>query len=122
MTNAEKVREFMLKFGFPAHNHPGVINDKDFLFRYQLCLEEIEELLQSHRAKNIIGIADALADLLYVTYGLAHYYGIPIDDVFEEVHRANMEKVRGVGKRESEIDVVKPGGWQEPDLRRVIYK
>lgn len=122
-TNFEKVGNFRRRFGLDTEKLPQVPDTEQFLFRYGHIMEEMTELLQAYRAKRIADMADALADILYVVYGTAHECGIPIDAVFDEVHRANMEKVRATdesGKRGSKFDVVKPEGWQPPDLHRVI--
>jgi Uncharacterized protein conserved in bacteria len=126
-TNFEKVRAFHEKFGLaPNVSRPRILDDKLFLFRYDLCLEEMHELLRAHRRGSIVDVADALADLLYVAYGLAVYCNIPMDAVFAEVHRANMTKIRSLGDgdrrstRSSRFDVVKPDDWQPPDIASVL--
>lgn len=123
-SNFNKVGDFHKKFGLPYHptDQPMILDDETFLFRYHLILEETVELLHAHRAKDLVQCADAIADLLYVVYGLANYMHLPIDMVFDVVHEANMKKERAKGaddsrgKRHSSIDVVKPEGWQPPDL------
>lgn len=125
-TNFEKVGEFRIKFGLGIRSGVRAPEDDVFLFRYELCLEELKELLAAHRKLDLVGVADAIADLLYVTYGMAYEYGIPIDDVFAEVHRANMQKVRAkgdddpLGVRKSGSDVVKPDGFVPPNIKRVL--
>lgn len=128
MTNFEMVAEFRNKFGFPTLDSHDlmIIDDAAFLFRYNLIIEEAHELLVAHRKADIVAVADAIADLLYVTYGIAHEYGLPIDEVFVEVHRANMQKERSTGandprgKRGSGADVIKPEGFKPPDIYRVL--
>jgi predicted HAD superfamily Cof-like phosphohydrolase len=127
-SNFEKVREFHDKFrlSYDHAPHPRVLDDHQFLFRYDLCEEELHEILKAHRKSDVVALADGLADLLYVTYGMALMCGIPIDDVFAEVHRANMRKERSGGDddqrstRGSRFDVIKPVGWQGPDVGRVL--
>lgn len=127
-SNFQMVRQFHEKFGLTEDypERPDCLTDKDFLFRYHLCEEEMLELLSAHRRRDIVEVADALADLLYVTYGLALAAGVPMDAVFAEVHRANMRKVRSkgiddpLGKRSSKSDVLKPPGWQPPDVAAIL--
>jgi len=129
MTDFERVGEFLAKFGLPVHvgdGPPQLIDAEAFMFRYQLLLEELGELLLAYRAGDLAGVADALVDLSYVTLGTAHMFGLPFDAVFAEVHRANMQKERASGdgdgrsKRGSSLDVVKPRGWTPPDVAAAI--
>ena len=129
-SNFEKVQAFMRKFKivdeWKRDGEPHLLDDKSFLFRYHLIAEETHELLKAHRKGDIVEMADALADLLYVVYGMADLSAIPIDAVFAEVHRANMTKVRSrgdddpLGKRNSKLDVVKPAGFKPPDVAKVL--
>jgi len=125
-TNFEKVIEFREQFHLPSYSQPSLLKDEDFLFRYQLCAEELLEIMQAHRKGSVADFADGLADLLYVVYGLAHESGIPIDMVFAEVHRANMQKIRTTrenpGKRNSTNDVAKPADWKPPDIVGVLAR
>ena len=124
-TNAERVKEFRDRFGLCTPSQACLIDAVEFMFRFELILEETKELFSAYRSSDVVGIADALADLLYVTYGLAHEHGIPIDEVFAEVHRANMTKVRAStdgsdSKRGSTSDVVKPADFCPPDVERIL--
>ena len=128
-TNFERVGAFHQKFDLPVAGptaKPHIIDDETFLFRLDLILEETTELLREHRKRDIAKVADAIGDTLYVLYGLAHYMAIPIDQVFEEIHRANISKERSTGNsdvrstRGSAIDVVKPAGFLPPDIQRII--
>ena len=128
-TNFERVGHFHQKFDLPVAGptaKPRIIDDETFLFRLDLILEETTEMLRDHRKRDVAKTADAIGDLLYVAYGLAHYMGIPIDQVFEEIHRANMSKERSSGNsdarstRGSAIDVVKPEGFRPPDIQGII--
>jgi predicted HAD superfamily Cof-like phosphohydrolase len=127
-SNFQSVGDFHEKFGLPVTGHSPltIIDNSAFLFRYQFLMEELQELLSAHRSNNLAGVADALADLVYVALGTAHMYGIPFDEVFEEVQRANMTKERSKGsgddrsKRGSSLDVVKPIGWKAPDINKVL--
>jgi predicted HAD superfamily Cof-like phosphohydrolase len=134
MTDFDSVGEFHKKFRLPVTGDtvyspgavPQVISDETFLYRYQHLHEELHELVRAQRDRDLPGIADALADLVYVALGTAHFYGIPFDAVFAEVQRANMAKERADGsndprsKRGSAFDVVKPTGWQPPDIIGVL--
>ena len=130
MTDFEAVGQFNLKFGLPVTGDmtPHVVSDELFLYKYQHLQEELHELLHAQRDRNLPRIADALADLVYVALGTAHAYGIPFDDVFAEVQRANMEKARvdGAGdarsKRGHAWDIVKPEGWRPPDVKGVLQR
>jgi len=129
MTNFKSVGKFHEQFGLPFVNDgtvPWVIPDEDFLYRYEHLHEELHELVVAQRDRDLPKVADALADLVYVALGTAHFYGIPFDDVFAEVQRANMSKVRSLGKddprskRRSHFDIVKPDGWTGPDIVGVL--
>lgn len=127
MSLFDDVGEFHERFDLPrtitrGSQRPGMIPPDQFMFRYGFLQEELAELLKAYRDEDLIKIADALADLVYVALGTAHFFGIPFDRVWSEVHRANMEKIRSRGrhdprsKRGSEFDVVKPEGWDPPDI------
>lgn len=136
MSDFKSVGEFHKKFRLPVSGDlvystvipPHMIDDATFLYRYQHLQEELHELLRSHRDKDLPGIADALVDLVYVALGTAHFYGIPFDEVFAEVQRANMSKERATGagdprtKRKSAFDVVKPAGWIPPDITGILNR
>jgi predicted HAD superfamily Cof-like phosphohydrolase len=128
-SNFRSVGKFHQKFGLPVSGDgvmPRRLDDETFLYRYQHLQEELIELLTAHRAHDLIKVADALADLVYVALGTAHFYGIPFDEVFAEVQRANMEKERATGsgdprtKRGSHFDVVKPQGWRPPNIAKIL--
>lgn len=130
-TNSDMVGEFMRKFGLPTEGsmfRSRILDDKTFLFRYHLMEEELHEILKAHRQGDVVALADGIADLLYVTYGLAQHCGIPIDEVFEEVHEANMRKERSSGDGDPRsprcdgLDVVKPIGWTPPDVAAIITR
>jgi predicted HAD superfamily Cof-like phosphohydrolase len=90
--------------------------------RLRLIAEEYEELRLAHDASDIIEIADALADLIYVACGMAVAYGIPLNEVYAEVQRSNMAKVGEDGEPiyRSDGKVLKPEGWTPPDIARVL--
>ena len=87
----------------------------EFSQRVAFMEEEIEELGQAYIDKDLVAVADALADLVYVALGTAHMMGIPFDQVFKTVHAANMRKMRGMTKRGMVFDACKPEGWVGPE-------
>jgi predicted HAD superfamily Cof-like phosphohydrolase len=119
MTPVEMVRAFHEKHGHPTRNIPGfeTCSAELRLLRVRLIMEEAAEAVQAIHEKDIVETADALADLLYVVYGAALAFGIPLDSVVAEVHRSNMTKpslnVHGKGG--------KGDGYTPPDIRKALY-
>ncbi len=122
MTNAEKVKEFMEAFGQEVKESPELADHKTACLRLKLILEEFEELEDAQAEGHLVGIADALSDLLYVVYGTAHTFGIPIDKCFEEVHNSNMSKrsVDGNPIFREDGKVLKGPNFYEPDLKGIL--
>jgi len=121
MTNFEKVAEFMNAFKQDVETEPGWTSVSEL--RYNLIDEELKELRQALDERNLIEVADALTDLLYVVYGAGHSFGINLDKCFEEVHNSNMSKLDEDGEpiyREDGKVLKGPNYWQ-PDLKRVLY-
>ena len=118
MTNAERVKEFMEVFGQEVKESPELVDHKTAMLRLKLILEEYEELEDAQAEGYLVGVADALSDILYVVYGAAHAFGIPIDECFEEVHNSNMSKLGADGKPIFRADgkVLKGPDFYEPDL------
>ena len=98
MTNFEKVRLFMSTFGQEVKKKSGLSTDKINNLRINLIEEELIELKDAVRKKDIKEVADALTDILYVTYGAGHAFGINLDNCFEEVQKSNMSKLGEDGK------------------------
>ena len=98
MTNFEKVGEFMKTFGQEVKSKSSLSSYKINILRINLIEEELEELKQAINQKNLIEVADALTDILYVTYGAGHAFGINLDKCFEEVQNSNMSKLGNDGK------------------------
>ena len=98
MTNFEKVGLFMKTFGQEVKNKTELSTEKINLLRISLIKEELEELQQAVRENNILEVADALTDILYVTYGSGHAFGINLDKCFNEVQESNMSKLGSDGK------------------------
>ncbi|PHX89403.1 MAG: phosphoribosyl-ATP diphosphatase [Pelagibacteraceae bacterium] len=93
MTNFNKVGIFMKTFGQEVKNLPSFSSDKINKLRYDLIKEELDELKEAMDKKDILEVADALTDILYVTYGAGHAFGINLDKCFEEVQNSNMSKL-----------------------------
>lgn len=88
---------------------------------YRHVLEEVAEIGAALDDGDVVAAADGIADAIYVLCGLAARLGVPLDEVWAEVHAANMRKVRGPGPR-GDIDVVKPADWQPPDVAGVVRR
>ena len=121
-TNFEKARDFMRAFGQDVHTRATLPNEKTRNLRYELIREELEELLDAINKENLVEIADALTDILYVTYGAGHAFGIDLDTCYTEVHRSNMSKLGQDGKPIHREDgkVMKGPGYSPPNLIPVI--
>ena len=113
----------MEAFGQEVKETPKLVDHKTAMLRLGLILEEYKELEEAQNEEDLVGIADALADILYVVYGAAHAYGIPIDECFDEVHNSNMSKLGADGKPIFRADgkVLKGPDFYEPDLKGVLY-
>ena len=98
MTNYEKVGIFMKTFGQEVKLDPSFSTDKINKLRLSLIKEELEELSDAMNKKNLLEVADALTDILYVTYGAGHAFGINLDKCFDEVQSSNMSKLDANGK------------------------
>ena len=98
MSNFEKVGLFMRTFGQEVKNKSGLSTEKINNLRVSLINEELEEFKEAIKNKNIKEMADALTDILYVTYGAGHAFGIDLDKCFDEVQRSNMSKLGNDGK------------------------
>ena len=98
MSNFNKVKTFMETFGQEVRTKPSFSTEKINNLRYDLIKEELEELKVAMENKDILEVADALTDILYVTYGAGHAFGIDLDKCFEEVQNSNMSKLDRDGK------------------------
>lgn len=119
-TNFEKVAEFMTAFGQTVETRPTWTSVSEL--RYDLIDEELKELRQAIDERNIVEVADALTDLLYVVYGAGHSFGLDLDKCFEEVHSSNMTKLGPDGKPIYREDgkVMKGPGYRAPDLKTTL--
>ena len=98
MSNFNKVKTFMETFGQEVKHKPSFSNNKINKLRYNLIKEELEELNDAMKNNDLLEVADALTDILYVTYGAGHAFGIDLDKCFEEVQNSNMSKLDENGK------------------------
>ena len=123
MTMFTEVRDFHQAFGQRIGEKPELPNGAERCLRTRLLQEEFEEYLFAEGQSDLVEIADALADIIYIACGTAVSYGIPLDDVFAEVHRSNMAKlVDGKVIRREDGKVQKPEGWTAPDIEGVLKK
>ena len=122
MTNFEKVGIFMKTFGQEVKTNPSLSTDKINELRINLINEELDELKVAMIKKDLVEIADALTDILYVTYGAGHAFGINLDKCFEEVQNSNMSKLGKDGKPiyNESGKVMKGPNYFKPNLRKFI--
>jgi predicted HAD superfamily Cof-like phosphohydrolase len=123
ISNYDRVLLFHDAFGHPVGSEPTLVDDDVQELRYSLIQEELDEYRYAIEHEDIVGIADALTDLLYVTYGALICHGMPADDLFEEVHRSNMTKLGEDGKPIYREDgkVLKGPNFELPNLHRILY-
>ena len=122
MTNFESVKKFMETFGQEIKEKASFPNDKIISLRYELIKEELEEFKDAIDKKDIKEVADALTDILYVTYGAGHAFGINLDKCFEEVQNSNMSKLGLNGKPiyNDKGKVMKGPSYFKPELSKFI--
>ena len=122
MTNFEKVGVFMKTFGQNVKQSSSFSSEKINALRVSLIKEELGELIEAMNKKDLVEVADALTDILYVTYGAGHAFGINLDDCFEEVQNSNMSKLDKDGKPiyNDKGKVMKGPNYFKPDLSKYI--
>ena len=122
MSNFEDVKKFMGTFGQIVRTKPQFPDVKTMQLRFDLIKEELNELEHAMKTKNLKEIADALTDILYVTYGAGYAYGINLDKCFKEVQRANMSKLGNDGKPiyNEKGKVMKGPNYLEPNLKQFV--
>ena len=122
MTNFQKVKKFMETFGQEVKSIPSFSSDKINMLRYNLIKEEQDEFKQALDNNDLLEVADALTDILYVTYGAGHAFGINLDGCFEEVQNSNMSKLGSDGKPiyNDQGKVMKGPNYFKPDLSKFI--
>ena len=122
MTNFQKVKTFMQTFGQEVKPKPSFSTQKINDLRYNLIKEELNELKQAIDNKDLLEVADALTDILYVTYGAGHAFGIDLDKCFEEVQNSNMSKLDDDGKPiyNDFGKVMKGPNYYKPNLSKFV--
>ena len=122
MSNFEKVKTFMTTYGQEVKESASFPDKNIIKLRLKLIKEELEELEQALNDKNLLEVADALTDILYVTYGAGHSFGINLDSCFEEVQRSNMSKLDKDGKPiyNEYGKVMKGPNFSKPNLKQFI--
>ena len=122
MTNFENVRKFMKTFGQEIKEKASFPNDKITSLRYDLIKEELDELKEAIDNRDLKEVADALTDILYVTYGAGHAFGINLDKCFEEVQNSNMSKLGSDGKPiyNENGKVMKGPNYFKPNLTKFV--
>ena len=123
MTNFEKVRLFMKTFGQEVKNKASLSSENINNLRINLIEEELNEFKEAVKKKDLKEAADALTDILYVTYGAGHAFGINLDKCFEEVQKSNMSKLGDDGKPiyDEKGKVMKGPKYFKPDLKKFLY-
>jgi len=121
-SNFNQVATFMKACDQKVCSVPAFPDEFTTSLRLRLIHEEVHELVEGIRNEDIVEVADALTDILYVVYGAGHAFGIDLDACFEEVQRSNMTKVMPNGKvlKNAEGKVMKPDTYEEPDLKKVL--
>lgn len=121
-TNFELVGDFMESFGQDVNDEPTLRDSQTQQLRYDLIDEELEELKMAFDNDDVVEIADALTDLLYVVYGAGHAFGIDLDDCFLEVHESNMSKLGKDGRPIYRDDgkVLKGPDFFQPNLKEIL--
>ncbi len=122
MSNFERVKIFMKTFGQEVKEKSEFPSDKITSLRYELIKEELEEFKEAINNKDIKEVADALTDILYVTYGAGHAFGINLDKCFKEVQNSNMSKLGNDGKPiyNDKGKVMKGPNYFKPDLNKFV--
>ena len=122
MTNFNSVKKFMEVFGQEVKTKAEFPSEKIIKLRYNLIKEELDEFEEALKDRDLKEVADALTDILYVTYGAGHAFGIDLDKCFDEVQRSNMSKLDGDGKPiyNEHGKVMKGPRYFRPDLGKFV--
>ena len=122
MTNFNKVGTFMKTFGQEVKTIPSFSSDKINKLRIDLIKEELDELQEAMKNKDLLEVADALTDILYVTYGAGHAFGVDLDKCFDEVQNSNMSKLGENGEPiyNESGKVMKGPNYFKPDLSKFV--
>jgi len=117
------VKAFQRAFGQRVGEKPEFPDEDERKLRVKLLKEEFIEYMDGESSNELIEVADALADIIYIACGTAVSYGIPLDEIFEEVHASNMAKlVDGKVIRREDGKIQKPEGWQPPNISAILQK
>lgn len=117
-----EVKKFQTAVGQNVGQAPAFPDDSERILRMRLLEEEFDEYLEGEQTNDLENIAKELADIIYIVCGTAASYGIPLNEVFDEVHRSNMEKlVDGKPVRREDGKILKPEGWTAPDIKKILY-
>lgn len=114
------VKEFHSKFGVFSRSSPGIVDEATKELRIKLIREELGEFEKAANDKNLVKIADALADILYVIYGTGVSYGIDLEPIFKEVHESNMSKGDPEVLRSPSGKILKAKNFQPPELKPIL--
>ena len=122
MTNFERVKKFMQTFSQEVRTEASFPSEKIINLRFDLIREELSELKDAIEKKDIREVADALTDILYVTYGAGHSFGVNLDECFDEVQRSNMSKLGEDGKPiyNDSGKVMKGPNYFAPNLKKIV--
>lgn len=115
------VKDFQTAFEQRVGTKPEFPDMEERMLRTKLLYEEFNEYLDAEKNNNLIGVADAIADMIYIACGTAASYGIPLDEIWEEVHNSNMAKlVDGKALKREDGKILKPKGWRPPNLLKLM--
>lgn len=118
------IDQFHKKFGFEKNLKVGIPDENELVnFRTSFLMEELAEYTQAITKKDAAGALDALVDIVYIALGTAWLFNLPFEKAWNEVQKANMSKVRAKSKskkRGTAFDVVKPKGWEAPNIDRIV--
>jgi len=118
----QDVKEFQTAVGQNVGDNPGFPDGAERDLRIRLLKEEYEEYIQGECKNDLENIAKELADIIYIVCGTAASYGIPLDRVFDEVHKSNMAKlVDGKPVRRADGKILKPDGWKPPNIKSILW-
>lgn len=121
---AAQVGDFHRAYELPVRTSPTLqVGQDQIVLRLSLIEEEVAELREAAEAGDLVGLADALADIVYVAYGTAHVHGIDLDAVLDEVHGSNMTKLGADGRpvRRADGKILKGPGYRPPDVESILY-
>ena len=116
----QMVHQFHERFGLGCNTRPTMPATRVHRLRTLLIEEELAEFRNAAESQDLVGVADALADLLYVVYGASEEYGIDLEPIFEEIHRSNMTKGRPASGTRPDGKVLKGSSYQPPRVREVL--